>query len=105
MSERSVFAKTMTILAVAFGVGMGLCGLSAVLPSSDPEFHTNWLSLPSLLIMVLSFLGLIATLIVRFIGGAFGDFSANRTGPQTLFGNSVEEPKDGDQSPRKDVHP
>ena len=98
MSERSVFAKTMTILAVAFGVGMGLCGLSAVLPSSDSEFHTNWLSLPSLLIMALSFLGLIATLLVRIVGSAFGDFSAGRSGPQTLFGDSDEKPKDRDQS-------
>jgi formate hydrogenlyase subunit 3/multisubunit Na+/H+ antiporter MnhD subunit len=105
LSERSVFAKAMTILAVAFGVGMGLCGLSAVLPSSDSEFHTNWLSLPSLLIMVLSFLGLIATLLVRIIGSAFSDFSANSSGPQTLFGNSGEEPKDRNQSPGKDVDP
>jgi len=99
LSERSVFAKTMTILAVAFGIGMGLCGLSAVLPSSDSEFHATWLSLPSLLIMALSFLGLIATLLVRIIGSAFSDFSANGSGPQTLFGNSDEEPKDKDQSP------
>jgi hypothetical protein len=89
----------MTILAVAFGIGMGLCGLSAVLPSSDSEFHATWLSLPSLLIMALSFLGLIATLLVRIIGSAFSDFSANGSGPQTLFGNSDEEPKDKDQSP------
>lgn len=103
MSERSVFAKIMTILAVAFGVGMGLCGLSAVVPSSDSEFHTNWLSLPSLLIMALSSLGLIATVLVRIIGSAFGDFSANSSGPQTLFGNPDEESNDRDQPPPKDV--
>lgn len=98
MSERSVFAKIMTILAVAFGIGMGLCGLSVVLPSSDSEFHTNWLSLPSLLIMALSFIGLIATLLIRIVGSAFGDFSASRSGPQTLFGKTEEERKDRDQS-------
>jgi hypothetical protein len=49
--------------------------------------------------MVLSFLGLIATLLVRIIGSAFGDFSANSSGPQTLFGNPDEERKDRDQSP------
>ena len=64
MVNRVRFAKIVTVLAIAFGIGLGLCGLWAVLPSSDEEFHTNWLSLPSLLIMVLSFLGLIITLIV-----------------------------------------
>jgi UPF0716 family protein affecting phage T7 exclusion len=53
--------------------------------------------------MVLSFLGLIATLLVRIIGSVFGDLSANSSGPQTLFGNSDEESNDRDQPPRKDV--
>ena len=60
----SNFAKTAIAFAVALLVGIGLCGLSSVLPSSDSEFHTNWLSGPSLLIMALSFLGLIVTLVV-----------------------------------------
>ncbi len=98
MSERSRFAKIVTLLAVALGIGMGLCGLSAVLPSSDSEFHTTWLGLPSLLIMVFSALGLIVTVVVRIIGSAFDDFSAKGSGPQKLFGNSDEQPKDRDQS-------
>jgi hypothetical protein len=75
-----------------------LCGLWAVLPSSDEEFHTNWLSLPSLVIMVLSFLGLIITLIVWIVARVIHGFSVKSSGPQTLFGNSDEDSKDRDES-------
>jgi hypothetical protein len=94
LADRSPFAKIVTLLAVAFGIGLGLCGLSVVLPSSDTEFHTNWLSLPSLLIMVLSFLGLIVTLLIWIIASAISDFSTKSSDPQTLFGNSDEDSKD-----------
>jgi hypothetical protein len=96
--DRFPFAKTVTILSIAFGIGLGLCGLSAVLPASGEEFHTNWLSLPSLLIIVFSFLGLIFTLIVWVITSAIGGFSGKDSGPQTLFGDSDEDSKDRDQS-------
>jgi len=95
--DRFPFAKTVTVLAIGFGIGLGLCGLSAVLPSSGEEFHTNWLSLPSLLIMVLSFLGLIITLIIWVITSAIGSSSDT----QTLFGNSEEDLDDRDQPPRE----
>lgn len=95
--DRFPFAKTVTVLAIAFGIGLGLCGLSAVLPSSGEEFHTNWLSLPSLLIMVLSFLGLIITLIIWVITSAIGSSSDT----QTLFGDSEEDLNDRDQPPRE----
>ena len=76
------------MFAVAFGIGIGLCGLSYALPSSDSEFHTNWLSLPSVLVMIVSLLGLIVTLIGWVIAAATGELSAGNSGPQTLFGNS-----------------
>ena len=97
MANRLSFAKIVTILAVAFGIGLGLCGLSAILPSSGEEFHTNWLSLPSLLIMVLSFLGLIVTLLIWIISSAIGGFSAKGSDPQTLFGNSDKDSNDRDE--------
>jgi hypothetical protein len=88
------FAKIMAALAVAFGIGMGLCGLSYVLPSTDDEFHTNWLSLPSILIMFLSFVGLIVALLIRVGTSAFGESST----PQKLFGSSDGKLNDKDQS-------
>lgn len=95
--DRIPFAKIVTVLAIAFGIGLGLCGLSAVLPSSGEGFHLNPLSLPSVLIMVLSFLGLIMTLIVWIITRAIGGFSAKGSSPQTLFGNSDEDSDNRDQ--------
>jgi hypothetical protein len=99
--DRFPLAKTVTVLAIAFGIGLGLCGLSAVLPSSGEEFHTNWLSLPSLLVMVFSFLGLIITLIIWVITSAIGSFSVKNSGTQTLFGDSEEDLIDKDQPPRE----
>lgn len=93
------FAKVLVVCAVALGVGIGLCGLSYVLPSSDDEFHTNWLSLPSLLLMGLSALGLIITAASWVITAAIGDLSVKNSGPQTLFGNSDEGSKDRDKTP------
>ena len=94
--DRLSFAKIVTVLAIAFGIGLGLGGLSMVLPSSGQEIRTNWLSLPSLLIIALSFLGLIITLIVWGIMIAIGGFSPKGSAPQTLFGNPGEDSKDKD---------
>jgi hypothetical protein len=96
--DRFPFAKIVTVLSIAFGIGLGLCGLSAILPASGEEFHTNWLSLPSLLIMVLSFLGLLVTLLVWVIASALGGFSAKSSNPQTLFGNPDGDSKERDKS-------
>ena len=63
--NRRPFAKIVTVLAIAFGIGLGLCGLSSVLPSHD--LGMNWLSWLSLPIMVVSLLGLILTLIAWVI--------------------------------------
>ena len=97
MADRSRIAKTVTVLAIAFGIGLGLCGLSYVLPSSDSEFHTNWLSGVSLIILVLSFLGLVVSLIIWAITGIIGSSTEKTSGTQTLFGDSEEEPKDRDK--------
>ena len=101
MADRSRFAKTVTVLAVVFGIGLGLCGLSYVLPSSDNEFHTNWLSGVSLLVIVLSFLGLVVSLIIWAIRGIIGSSTERTSATQTLFGSSEEEHKERDQPPRE----
>lgn len=101
MADRSLLAKTVTVFAIAFGIGLGLCGLSYVLPSSDEEFHTDWLSGVSLLIIVLSFLGLVVTLPIWAIRGIIGSSTEKTSGAQTLFGDSEQELKDKDQPPRE----
>jgi hypothetical protein len=90
LRDWSPVAKAVAALAVAFCIGLGLCGLSFALPSSDPEFHTNWLSMPSLLVMVLSALGLTATLFAWMIASIAG----HRAGPQRLFDHDDENRRD-----------
>lgn len=94
--DRSGFFKTMTVLAIAFGVGLGMCGLSYALPSSDQEFHTNWLGGISLLVIVISVLGLIITLIVWIIAAVVGSSPGKPWGGQTLFGDPEEKSHDKD---------
>ena len=91
------FAKVVAGFAALFGIGFGLCGLSMILPSSDREFHTDWLSLPSLLLMVVSFFGLIATLAAWVIASTAGGFSRKQSGAQTLFGDSDEKASDKEE--------
>jgi len=66
---KSSFGKVAAILAVSLLIGIGLCGLSRVLPSGDDEFHTNIAGGISIVIMFLSFVGLIVTLIAWAIAG------------------------------------
>ena len=89
--DRISFAKITTILAISFGIGMGLCGLSFVFPSRGNEWGMNGLSLPSLLVMLISFLGLIITLATRMIVGVINSFSDKGSGPQKLFDDSEED--------------
>lgn len=91
------FAKLIAAFAVLFGIGFGLCGLSTFLPSSDQEFHTNWLSGLSLVMMVLSFLGVIVTLVALAIAHTIG-FSSRNSSPQTLFRDTNENSGNGEDA-------
>jgi hypothetical protein len=91
LRDLSPFAKAIAMFAIAFGIGCGLCGLSFVVPSADSEFHTNWLSIPSLLLIILSLFGLAATAIAWMIAGIAGGRSR---APQRLFDHDDEN---GDQ--------
>jgi len=67
-ADRIPFAKVIVIFAVAFLVGMDLCGLDYLLAAngigkSTAEFGVGILDGPSLIIMVPSAAGLILTLI------------------------------------------
>lgn len=90
-TDRSTFAQIVTILAVAFGVGTGMCGLSFVLPSPPEEFHINWLSMPSLLIMGLSAIGLVIAAVVKIIASVINDIVHPESAPHKLFETSDED--------------
>ena len=71
-ANRFPFAKIVVILAIAFLVGVGLCGIDYWLGSqgigkSGEEFSVGPLDAPSLIIMFLSAACLILTLIVWMI--------------------------------------
>lgn len=93
--KRSLFLSLLIIFALGLLLGIGLCGLSFVLPSSDQEFHTNWLSGLSLLLMVLSFLALIGTLVIRVIMAIFSSSS-----PQSSQSQRIPEDSDDGSTPR-----
>lgn len=69
-ADRSIFAKAVTVLAVAFGIGLGLCGLDFLLAahgigkSSTQEFAVSPLGGLSFALMIVSALGLVATVIL-----------------------------------------
>lgn len=80
--DRFPFAKIVIILAVAFLVGLGLCGIDYVLAAngigkSTEEFGVGILDGPSLVIICLSAACLIFTLIVWAIVGIVSNFVAS----------------------------
>ncbi len=85
------FAKIVVAMAVALIVGMGLCGLDYFLGSqgigkSRQEFSVGPLDGISLVVMFLSFCGLLITLIAWMISTAVGSFSRGQDNePQKLF--------------------
>lgn len=86
--NRFPFAKIVVIFAVAFLVGIGLCGLDYLLAAngigkSTEEFGVGILDAPSLIIMVLSAACLGLTLIVWMISAIVSS---------TLSSSDMEDP-------------
>lgn len=97
------FSKIVVVLACTFGVGLGLCGLNAVLSVSGAAMGgvgsfiaplRGIVGIVSLAAMVLSALGLVSTVIAWVVAEAFG-LGRPRSEPQRLFENrDDDEPKD-----------
>ena len=94
MSEPQVhrisFAKVVTVQAVLFGIGLGLCGLDYLLAAkgigkSTEEFGVGPLDGVSLVVMILSAFGLVITVIVWIIAAVVGSFGEKVSQPQKLF--------------------
>lgn len=89
-SDRIPFAKIVTILAIVFGVSLGLCGLTyaASTRSTADGGYVIALGLIELAAMALSLLGLIGTILLWVATSIFGSLSLTRNDPQKLFDNS-----------------
>jgi hypothetical protein len=66
---RNPFAKIVAVMAVGFGIGLGLCGLDYVLAAngigkSTEEFGVGPLDAPSMIVMALSACGLVIATIL-----------------------------------------
>jgi hypothetical protein len=87
------FTRVVTVCAVALAIGLGLCGLSAVFSFSSIRPASLFIG-PSLVLIVLSFLGMLVTLLAWVIAGAIDALSGrSHSGPQTLFGDSDDDPR------------
>jgi len=99
-SKMSVFAKITIFMALAFVVGVGLCGLDYVLGSngigkSGGEFSMGPLDGLSLVVMIFSAIGLVLTLVVWLLVTVFRAVGVKASEPQKLF-DEKDETKPGD---------
>ena len=91
MNERLVdripFAKIITVLAIVFGISLGLCGVTFVLALSGGG-KANLLAgfgILELIAIGVSLTGLLLTLLVFVTLSIFGSFSGKVSQPQKLF--------------------
>ena len=96
MSERLVdripFAKIVTVLAVIFGIALGMCGLNLLLALSPlgrlrafdggPFSVMGFIELGA---MLLSAVGMMVTVVAWVVMAAVGSFSRKGAEPQKLF--------------------
>ena len=87
--RRIPFTKIVVILAVTFGIGFGMCGLSAFVAGAMHSSRSagNFLAIVMIIdagVIVLSAIGLVLTVIVWVILSIIGRSSVNQSAPPTL---------------------
>jgi hypothetical protein len=104
--DRIPFVKIITILAVTFSIGLGLCGLTYALNTAgvakyNGSFYPDLLGLLSLVVMVVSFLGLIVASLAYGVLSSLGSLGIIRPGGeiQRLFDNPEEAQHDREKPP------
>jgi hypothetical protein len=102
-SHRISFAKVVVVLAVLFGIGVGLCGVDIFLASrgigkSTQEFGIGPLDAVSIVVMALSALGLVITVVAWIIAAVVGNFGKKVSQPQKLFDEA-----DDTKTDKKDI--
>ena len=86
------FAKIVVVLAIAFGVGLGLCGLSFVAASAGFKSHEEFgvdsigIASVSLIVMILSAAALVLAAMAWGLAAIFGRGKGSSE-PQTLLGD------------------
>jgi heme/copper-type cytochrome/quinol oxidase subunit 2 len=89
-AEQSAFAKVLVVLVVCFLLGAGLCGLDIVLMNhgfrdTSQEFGGGPLDGVSLVLMILSAVGIIITVVLWFIVLIVRSFRGEGKDTQRLF--------------------
>ncbi len=101
--DRIPFPKIVTVLAVAFGVGLGLCGLSAALTIGGAQRNSFLVSILmsagvlELIVIAVSGVGLVATTIAWVVLSVVGSFSRGDSEPQRLFDDEEDTKHDDRQ--------
>jgi hypothetical protein len=93
---RITFAKIVTVLAVGFGIGLGLCGLDYLLAAngigkSHEEFGVGPLDAVSLVVIVVSTCGLVLATFLWVVFAAVGSFNRKNSEPQRLLDEKDDE--------------
>jgi hypothetical protein len=97
--DRIPFAKIVTILAIVFGVALGLCGATLGLANSRSDFifAKDQFLIPAgiieIIVMALSAVGLLVTVIAWVVLGITSGFSRSGAEPQKLFDDENEPRK------------
>jgi hypothetical protein len=95
--DRVNFAKIVTVLAVTFGISLGMCGLTWALSSkmSDGGGFLIPFGILELIAMGLSALGLVVTVILWVVASiAAGHGGGKNEGPQKLFDDAEDTKHD-----------
>jgi len=92
---RIPYAKIVIVLAVAFAIALGLCGVTFVLAlgRGGGSFSSSFLNMAvpvELTVMVLSGVGLVVTVIAWVVVAAFG-LGREQDDPQRQFDNKDDE--------------
>jgi membrane protein implicated in regulation of membrane protease activity len=86
--DRIPFAKIITVLAIVFGISLGLCGVTFVLSMGGGRSGGGFfvgLGILELVALGVSMAGLLLTLLVFVTLSIFGGFSEKVSQPQKLF--------------------
>jgi hypothetical protein len=100
------FAKIVVVLAIAFGVGVGLCGISFVVAAhgfqSHEEFGVDSIGIAniSLVVMVVSAVALVPALLAWLVAAIVRNAKSGSEPQKLLSSEETEEPEalPGDQN-------
>jgi ABC-type dipeptide/oligopeptide/nickel transport system permease component len=98
--DRIPFTRIVTVLAIVFGVSLGLCGLTLVVSNgADGAGFLMGLGMLELIAMALSALGLLLTLVAWVTLAVIGSFQAKVSQPQKLFDKEDDTNLDDRENP------